>query len=598
MKISDYGFISDCQSAALIDRSGSVDWLCLPRFSSPSVFGRLLDKKAGYWSIRPEGGFTSRRAYIEGTLVLETTFTAAAGKVSITDCLAVSPKTGRDIGTRVPHTLIRSVRGLDGQVPMVMEFLPRMEYGVTVPRLVRETGVIQARGGPVALKLHAPVPVDMDDSRATAAFTVAAGERLDFSMAYERVFSAGEKPAIKSAGSLEQTVSKWRSWTREHQRYDGLYPRRTRLSALVLQGLTYSPSGAIVAAATTSLPEESGSDANWDYRYAWLRDASLIMRALWVTSRQDEPRRFFDWISEAGGVLAAREDVQIMYGLEGERDLSEHILDHLAGFNGSRPVRVGNGAWKQTQLDVLGEVLNAAFRLRNRLEFSADRPLRETLINFADLAARHWQMPDSGIWESRGEERHYLLSKVMCWVALDRAVKLAGALGAQGKKAAWARRRDEIHRAVLSEGWSEPKKSFTGWFGSSELDAAALMLPLVGFLPADEPRMRATIDAVSRELGDGSLVRRRAGEKNGFLVCSFWLVECLAMLGKTAQAAENFESLLALANDLALLSEQADPATGDLWGNFPQAFSHVGLINAAWRLTLAERGQAGSLDLD
>lgn len=598
MNISDYGFVSDCQTAALIDRKGSVDWLCLPHFSSSSVFGRLLDKKAGYWSIRPAGRFTSERSYINGTLVLETRFTTASGKLTLTDCLAVSHKPGHDIGGRVPHALIRSVQGLEGSVTLRMEFVPRMEYGVTLPRLSREDGAIQARGGPVALKLRAPVPLDMDDSRASASFSIAAGERLDFSLGYERVYMAGEKPAAKSSGTLEQTVKKWRSWTREHQQYDGLYPRRTQFSGLVLQGLTYSPSGAIVAAATTSLPEESGSDANWDYRYAWLRDASLIMRALWVTTRQDEPRRFFDWISEAGGVMTAREDVQIMYGLEGERDLSEHVLPHLAGFNGSRPVRVGNDAWKQTQLDVLGEVLNAAYRVRNRLDFRADRPLCETLINFADLAARHWQMPDSGIWESRGPERHYLLSKVMCWVALDRAVRLAGELGAQRKKAAWARKRDQIHRAVLAEGWSERARAFTGAFGHDELDAAALMLPLVGFLPADDSRMRSTIEAVAAELGDGSLVRRRPGEKNGFLVCSFWLVECLAMLGRTDRAVENFESLLRLANDLALLSEQAAPATGQLWGNFPQAFSHVGLINAAWRLTLAERGQVTSLDMD
>ncbi len=351
-------------------------------------------------------------------------------------------------------------------------------------------------------------------------------------------------------------------------------------SSLVLQGLTFAPSGAVIAAATTSLPEQVGAELNFDYRFAWLRDLSLTVRALWVAACPDEPARLFDWLAASAGHVGA-ELIQIMYGVEGERDLSEHVLEHLSGYRGSTPVRVGNAAWDQKQIDVLGEVLDAAHLLRHRLgELSG--PTRHLLVALADRAADSWQEPDAGMWEARDAERHYVSSKVMCWVALDRATKLAPMLGAQPES--WATARDEIRDAILERGWSDRANAFTGAFDSDDLDASVLLLALVGFLPATDSRMRATIDAVEQQLGNGRVVRRWADDASGFLICTYWLVECLALAGEQERAEKWFRTATGHANDLGLMSEEAHPDTGELLGNYPQAFSHVGLINAAWRL--------------
>ena len=597
MKISDYAFLSDCQSSALVNLDGSIDWFCAIRFDSPSVFARLLDPGAGNWRIAPAAPYTAARAYERDSLVLRTVFTTAEGEVELVDALALEPGArGHEIGLRSPHMLLRLVRGVSGRVEMEMDFAPRFEYGLTAGRIELEAGGLRARAGPLELRLSAPVALKRSSHGASAHFTVAAGEQAGFRLVCQTspAGAAAREQEIAGAaevsGAIDATVKSWQSWMEQHTGYQGLYLEQVRRSALVLQGLTYQPSGAVVAAATTSLPEVAGGSANWDYRFVWLRDASMMMNALWVAACPDEPQRFFDWINRASG-RSGREQVQIMYGVEGERDLSERELGHLRGYGGSRPVRVGNEAWKQKQHDVTGEVLDAAYLLRDRLGEYFSASLRELLVSFADRAAASWREPDAGMWEARDRERHYLSSKVMCWVALDRAVRLAPRLDVVGEKVGgWSNERDAARREVLARGWNEQAGAYTGAFGSDRLDASVLLLPLVGFLPAGEPRMRATIAAVERELGSGEtgLVRRWAEEPNGFIICSYWLVECLALAGEAERARELFQKVTALANDVGLLSEEAGAASGELLGNFPQAYSHVGLINAAWRLTKLE----------
>ncbi len=579
--IAEYGFVSDCHSAALVDRCGSVDWWCVPRFDSPSVFGRLLDPAAGHWALRPVADFTSERCYVGDTLVLRTIFRAGAGTVSVTDALLLeSGAEAHNIGLRSPHVLLRRVEGLQGTVRMGTELSPRSEYGRTEPHLRLIAGGAEATGGPVTLTLITPVALRIEAGSVLGEFDVAEGDVVDLRVSYSPTFGG----AADAAGepSLEHTLAGWTSWADQHTGYDGDYPEQVRRSSLVLQGLTYGPSGAIVAAATTSLPETMGGELNFDYRYAWLRDLSLTIRSLWLAACPEEPARLFAWLAGSAGHVR-HELVQIMYGVAGERDLSEHVLEHLGGYRGSTPVRVGNDAWQQVQLDVFGEVLDAAQLLADTLgEFAA--PTQQLLVALADRAAGTWEQPDAGMWEARDKPRHYTSSKVMCWVALDRAVNLAPRLGDGADRDTWAKARDAVRDAVLDKAWSEKAGAYTGAFGSDDLDASVLVLPLVGFLPADDDRMLATVEAVEREFGQGGLVRRWPDDPSGFLICTYWLVECLALAGRSERAREIFVRATEHANDLGLLSEEADPETGELLGNFPQAFSHVGLINAAWRL--------------
>jgi GH15 family glucan-1,4-alpha-glucosidase len=595
--IGGFAFISDCQSAALVGRDGSVDWYCPPRFDSPSVFARLLDPQGGHWSIRPTGDYEVERAYVDDTMVLRTEFRTPRGRVTLTDALAFeNGARGHDIGKRVPHVLLRRVEGLEGEVGMTLEFAPRLEYGLTVP-LVTPTGIgVVVRGGPTELHLATDRSLSIDDSGASARFTVRAGEVAGFALIYRRAaFSEeGDLSKIDVAREMENTAEGWRSWAELHRGYKGPYVEQVRRSALVLQALTYAPTGAVVAAATTSLPETLGGSANWDYRFTWLRDLSLTLRALWVAACPHEVERFFGWIGGAmGGHMSEQDHVQIMYGVEGERDLTEHSLDYLQGFRDSRPVRVGNDAWRQKQLDVTGEVAYAAHLLRDQLGEEFDGLTAHLISSLADRAAKSWREPDSGMWEARDKERHYLTSKVLCWVALDRAIRLAPRLGDQvdaRRMRRWREARQEVRETVLERGWSEEAGSYTGAFGSDHLDASVLMMPLVDFLPATDSRMWATIETVERELAGDGLVHRWNGDENGFLLCTYWLVECLARAGEADRATELFERTTAYANDLGLLSEMADAKSGELLGNFPQAFSHVGLINAAWALSRAREG--------
>ena len=591
--LADYGFLSDCASAALVSSGGSVDWWCLPRFDSPSVFGRLLDPAAGHWLLAPTGEHTSERDYVEDTLVLRTVFRTESGVVAITDALSLEPGArGHDIGLRSPHALLRMVQGLEGTVDLRTTVSPRFEYGLTVPRWSRAGEAWCARVGPVALQLTTPVELHAADGDLRGGFAVATGQRIGFCLAFTPPYDDRGGMDVDPSDGIEDTVDGWRSWSEMHRGYDGRHVAQVRRSALVLQGLTYQRTGAVVAAATTSLPEELGGTLNWDYRFAWLRDVSLTLQALWVAACPHEADRFFDWLAAAVGQVGDA-PLQIMYGVEGERDLTEHELDHLAGYRDSRPVRVGNDAWKQRQLDVLGEILFAAHLLRDQLVPFAE-PTRHLLLTLADQAVRDWRQPGAGMWESRDEPRHYTSGKVMCWVALDRAIALADDLGDAARPQEWARARQEIRDAVLEQAWSEEAGAYAGAWGSDDLDASVLMMPLVGFLPADDPRMLATIEAVRDRLTDDWLVRRWDGDTAGFTICSFWLIECLSLAGKVEEAEKWFDRLLEHGSDLGLFAEEIDPSTREQLGNFPQAFSHVGLINAAWRLTQCRSGQ----DLD
>ncbi|ROT31711.1 glycoside hydrolase family 15 protein [Micromonospora sp. HM5-17] len=600
LPISDYAFLSDCRSGALVSRAGSVDWWCPDRFDASSVFGRLLDPDAGYWLLAPvtpdrvrplgsvAGGANRRdrieRAYLPGTLVLRTEHHTEDGSVEVTDVLATAPGVREHrLGQRSPAVLVRVVRGLGGTVRMRLEFVPRPEYGLLMPYVHGEADRIVAVCGPVTLALRGDAPLTaIPDSTAVAEFEVSAGETVGFDCAYAP--SYGEEPPaeLDRLAAVADTVAAWRSIQEVH-RYQGRYPELVRHSALVLQGLTYQKSGAVVAAPTTSLPERIGGTRNYDYRYGWLRDFAFTMNALWVGACPDEANRLFGWLARSTGRIN-RPPLPIMYGIEGERWLPEQVLDHLAGYRGSRPVRVGNDAWRQRQLDVLGEIMVAAHRLRKQLG-EPDDELRETLVGIADKAAETWREPDAGMWEVRGEVRDYLSSKVMCWAALDRAVRLAPRLGDRADPARWAAARDEIRATVLDQGWRPEVGAYTGAFGSTELDASVLVMPIVGFLPATDPRMRATIEAVHDRLGCDGLVRRWSTDPAGFVLCSFWLVECLVLVGEPERATELFERTVARANDVGLFAEQLDLETGVQLGNFPQALSHIGLINAAWRLT-------------
>jgi GH15 family glucan-1,4-alpha-glucosidase len=581
--LEGYGFLSDCHSAALVSQQGSVDWWCLPRFDSPSVFGALLDAEGGHWRISPRESFEVEQRWTPDALVLTTVMMTDHGRVEVSDALSLAPGArGHDIGLRSPHTLLRVVQVVEGEVDVEVDLSPRLEYGLTKPRWRLDNGTWYVRAGPVALRLTTDVELEASDGRVHTVVRCRAGDRVQFALAYDPPYGQVPTLTMSAAEALADTQQGWQSWAALHTGYHGLYQDEVRRSSLVLQGLTYQKSGAVVAAATTSLPEEIGGSLNWDYRFAWLRDVSLTMQALWVGACPHEAGRFFEWLAGAIGELGDK-PLQIVYGVEGERDLTAHELDHLRGWHDSRPVRVGNDAWKQRQLDVLGEVLFAARLLRKQIEITDE--IRELLVRLAEQAASDWDEPDAGMWESRDEPRQYTSAKVACWVALDAAVELADDLGAQDRVDRWKRVAAEIHAAVLDQAWCETEGFLAGAFGSDELDVSILLLPLLGFLPATHPKMRATIESVRRELSDGWLVYRWKGDTNPFVIASFWLIECVALLGQASDAREGFEEMLTYAGPTGLLSEEIVSGTRQMVGNLPQAFSHVGLINAAWRLS-------------
>jgi GH15 family glucan-1,4-alpha-glucosidase len=597
--IADYALLSDRHSAALVSRDGSVDWLCFPRFDSPSVFCRLLSDQGGRWSIRAAEPETITRRYLDRTMVLETTCRTRTGTIVAIDALAMGKgNRGHELGQAAPHLVLRRVTCTEGTVDVEQVFAPRPEYGLIYPLIETVEGGLLATGGSDVLVLSCSSALEVDQSTAVGRRRLGEGESAGFAlhhckqaeMGMARLWSQAE-----IADWLDDTVSAWESWSEIHQAYEGPWRHLVHHSGRVLQALSFEPTGAICAAATTSLPETVGGNRNWDYRYAWIRDASFTIEALWVAACPDEANQFFEYLTTSAATSVRRGgDLQIMFGIGGERDLSERELPHLDGWRGSAPVRVGNGAWQQRQLDVYGELLSSVYRLSDSVP-DLGPATRRFLMELADAAAVVWKEPDQGIWEIRGEPRHFLYSKLLCWVALDRAVALADRIDARPRVAGWKRAREEIRHAILSSGWSDRANAFTQSFGSDDLDAGSLMIPLVGFLPASDPRVLATIDAIEDRLTDerGLVYRYRShdgleGEEGTFLLCTFWLAEACALGGQLDRARTMFERAAAFVNDVGLLSEEVD-ASGELLGNFPQAFSHIGLINAAWAISEGER---------
>jgi GH15 family glucan-1,4-alpha-glucosidase len=581
--IESYALIGDTQTAALVGDDGCIDWLCVPRFDSGACFAALLgDASNGHWSIGPASGArATRRRYRDGTLVLETEWDTPEGSVRLVDCMPV-----RDTHIDV----VRIVEGLSGRVPMTMDLTVRFDYGSVMP-WVRSLGdaVTSFVSGPYALRLATPVPVRGHDMRHTAEFEVAAGDSVPFVLTGSPSHLAW--PEVRDAAdALARTTAFWRDWSGGWT-YAGDWPELVLRSAITLKALTYAPTGGIVAAPTTSLPEWLGGVRNWDYRYCWLRDATFTIYSLASAGFHQEAVAFRDWLLRA--VAGDPAHLQIMYGAAGERRLDEYEVDWLAGYERSAPVRVGNGAHRQYQIDVYGEVLDSLHQMRclGVDEDPNSWALQTAVLEYLESG---WREPDEGIWEVRGARRDFVHSKVMAWVAFDRAVRGIERFGLDGPLERWRACRDEVHREVLERGYDAERGAFVQSYGSSALDASTLMIPLVGFLPATDGRVVGTIEAVRRELlHDGFVLRYDSTEgidglppgEGVFLPCSFWLADALGLLGRTAEARALFERVAGLANDVGLLSEEYDPVSGRLLGNFPQAFTHVSLINSAGNLS-------------
>ncbi len=580
LPIEDYALLSDTESAALVGRDGSIDWLTFPRFDSPACFAALLGAADhGHWQIAPATAVRRvERRYRPGTLVLETVFHTDEGSVAVIDCM---PLRGRALD------LVRLVEGRSGRVPMRMDLTVRMDYGSIVPWVRRIDGDLVFVAGPDALRLRTPVEVRGEDFTTIADFAVPEGTRVPFDLVWYRSHLS-PPPASDVPTAVEATERWWREWS-QRCRTVGPWTEEVRQSLVVLKGLTYAPTGGLVAAATTSLPEAIGGGRNWDYRFCWLRDATFSLLALMDAGYTDEARAWRDWLLRA---VAGRPDqVQIMYGPAGEQRLTELELGWLPGYEGSRPVRSGNGAHDQLQIDVFGEVLDALHQARVAgIEPDAEAwSLAKALVGVLE---RCWSEPDDGIWEVRGGRRHFTHSKVMAWVAVDRAIRSAERFGVPGPLGRWRALREEIRADVLAHGVNDDGV-FVQSYGSRELDASLLMVPLIGFLPASDPRVANTVAAIERELTVDSFVYRYRshpdvdgleGGEGTFLMCTFWMADNLAMLGRVEEARERFRRLLAIRNDVGLLAEQYDPVAGRMLGNFPQAFSHVSLVNTATTL--------------
>ncbi|HZR51246.1 MAG TPA: glycoside hydrolase family 15 protein [Streptosporangiaceae bacterium] len=587
-RIEDYAIVGDMQSAALISRDGSVDWLCLPRFDSAACFAALLGtEQHGRWLIAPVGATAQpARRYAGETLILETDWETPDGAVRVTDFMP--PRENDD-----PPVLIRIVEGLRGAVTMHMELRLRFGYGTVVPWIYHVDGGIRAIAGPDSIWLRTPVHLHAGDLVHEATFTVEKGQRVPFTLTYQPSHKTAP-PAADSAECLEETGKFWELWV-ERCSYQGKYRDAVVRSLITLKALTYRPTGGIVAAATTSLPEDIGGVRNWDYRYCWLRDATITLEALLRTGYTEEARAWRKWLARAVAGDAA--DVQIMYGVAGERRLEEWEADWLPGYENSAPVRIGNAAAGQLQLDVYGEVIDA-LQLSCKSGLHDDQHAWRLQCELLDYLEKHWAEPDDGLWEVRGPRRHFVHSKVMAWVAFDRAACYAAEHDEPANAAKWRAIGDDIHREVCEKGYNPQRKAFTQYYGATELDASVLLISDVGFLPPDDPRVVSTIEALQRELMPQGFLRRYelatdgtsqvdglAGSEGAFLACSFWMANALDLAGRSEEATKLFERLLSLRNDLGLLSEEFDPRYGRLVGNMPQAFSHVPLIQTALNLS-------------
>jgi GH15 family glucan-1,4-alpha-glucosidase len=584
-RIEDYALLGDLQTAALVGRSGSVDWLPFPRFDSSSCFGALLGgSEHGRWLLAPKGaGPATARRYRDETLILESEWQTDTGRVRVIDFMPPR-ETKPDI--------VRIVEGLEGSVQMRTELVIRFDYGSVIPWVFRvDAKTLLAVGGPDGLVLRTPIDLEPEGMTHTAEFTVRAGERVPFVLTWFPSHEARPEP-VDAEDALADTEIFWREWLHDCA-YGGAYAKAVHTSLMVLKALTYQPTGGIVAAPTTSLPEHIGGVRNWDYRYCWLRDATFTLYALMNAGYIAEAKAWRDWLLRA--VAGDPAKAQILYGVGGQRRILESELEWLPGYAGSRPVRIGNAAHDQFQLDVYGEVMDALHQARVHGLDREDQAwsLQRNLMEFLEGA---WDRPDDGIWEVRGPRRHFTHSKVLAWVAFDRAVQAVERYARPGPVDRWRRVREEIHQEVCREGFNVELNSFTQAYGSEELDASTLLIPILGFLPAGDPRVTGTIAAIERNLTrDGFVERYKPKERNDvdglpggegvFLPCSFWLVDALLMQGRDGDARVLFERLLSVSNDLGLLSEEYDPAEKRQLGNFPQAFTHVGLVNCAYNLS-------------
>jgi GH15 family glucan-1,4-alpha-glucosidase len=584
--LEEYGLIGDLESAALVGRNGAIDWLCLPRFDSPSCFAALLgDERHGRWLLAPSGEVrATARRYRPGTLVLETEFETVDGAVRVIDFM---PRRGSG-----PPRVMRIVEGVRGRVPMRMELCVRPDYATIRPWVERASDGAVATAGPDAFRISTPLPLQVEDGTVSAEFVAVEGARERLTLIWHQSYE--DAPAVEDADSaLARTEAWWREWS-GRCRYEGPYREEVLTSLIALKAMTSETTGAVIAAPTTSLPEDIGGVRNWDYRYCWLRDSVLALEALLDAGYTDEALAFRDFLLRAG--TGDPRAIQIMYGIRGERRLTEFELPQLPGYEGSRPVRVGNAASEQFQLDVYGEVAAVMFIGAERLGRIDARywPRWRAIIEHVETI---WRKPDDGIWEARGPQRHYTYSKVMAWVVFDRAVRLAERFKLDAPLERWSQVRDEIHKEVCERGYDRERRTFTQYYGSQELDASVLNIPLVGFLPGDDERVSGTIDAVWRDLGRDGFVSRYStaitddglpGDEGQFLACSFWLVNALARNGRVGEARALFERLTGLANDLGLLAEEYDVARQRQVGNFPQAFSHLTLILAARAISTAD----------
>jgi GH15 family glucan-1,4-alpha-glucosidase len=579
-RIEDYGFLSDTQTAALVSHEGSVDWLCLPRFDSSPCFASLIGRdQNGRWKLAPSGPVTSwQRRYRGDSLILETEMETESGAIRLIDFM---PPRGKNAD------MVRIVEGLRGTVPMRMELIIRFDYGNTVPWVRRRNGALEAIAGPNALVLHTPIETRGENLTTVADFTVAQGDRVPFVLTW---FASHLEPPneVDAEHALRGTEKYWRQWARRCDR-QGPWTEAVVRSLITLKGLTYAPTGGIVAAATTSLPEEIGGVRNWDYRYCWLRDATMTLYAMVASGYEQEARSWREWLLRA--IAGSASQMQILYGVSGERRLEEYEIPWLDGYEHSKPVRVGNAASNQFQLDVYGEVMASLYHA-HRSGIKTEVPEWKMQLELMNFLESNWDKPDDGIWEVRGGRQQFTHSKMMAWMGFDRAVKMVEQFNCAGDHCLerWRALRDQIHAEVCQRGYNENKKAFTQAYGSEALDASILMMPLIGFLSASDARVRTTVEAVERELMvDGLVLRYRpeetrdglTGGEGAFLPCSFWLADCLHLIGRKDEARDLFERLLALRNDLGLLAEEYDPIAKRQLGNFPQAFSHVMLVNSA-----------------
>jgi len=588
--IGDYGLIGNLHTAALVSNDGSIDWCCLPRFDSPSVFAAILDdEKGGRFQVKPQTSFQSRQAYLPNTNVLQTTFQTETGTATLIDFMPCYRTSGRRLTH--PTEIHRLMECTEGQVTLEVVFEPKLNYarGDTLIS-ISEYGVT-ARGETDTLALCSLVPFAIDGGSVIGRFTIEQGERAEFILCYG--VNQPRSPRIYGAeGKLERTVTFWREKA-ESCICSGPWREAIVRSYLALHLMFYSPTGAIIAAPTTSLPEEIGGERNWDYRFSWLRDASLTLNALFHLGHLEEALGFFNWLVTLCQKCGAK--AQILYDIDYEHALDEQILDHLRGYRDSRPVRIGNGAYDQVQLDVFGEVLEAA---HNYLDMGGyiSRRTWESLESFVDAACENWQLPDNGIWEVRGGPYHFVHSKLMCWVAVDRGIKIAEELGYRKNLEQWRATAQDIRNDILSNGWNPERQAFTQHYDTSALDASNLLMPLFGFLPISDERIMSTIERTTEELGWKGLLRRYrtdqtddglSGSEGAFLWCSFWLVRNLLRMGRLDDAVSLYQRLLGYSNHLGLLSEMVDPTSGEALGNFPQALTHLAVITTGLELTRA-----------